>query len=75
MNELLNSKAIQALVAAATGLLLGGGGMFQMGSRDMASVGSGVEAIIVANSKQMRLLFDELAECREELKDHHDGEE
>ena len=75
MSSIWENKALQGIIAAIAGTILGGGGMLQLGNRDMASVGSGVEEIIVANSKQMRLLFDELAECREEMRHHHDGEE
>ena len=66
----MDNKLIQALVAAATGLLLGGGGMLQLGNRDMASVGSGVEQIVIANARNQAIIFNELSECRETLEKH-----
>ena len=66
---MIDNKLIQALIAAATGILLGGGGMLQVRSNEVSSIGSGVEQIVIANAKAQRVLFEELSECREALEE------
>lgn len=57
-------QLIQAVVAAVLGTLLGGGGVWQHKADQVETVGSGVEQIIEANTRQMQVVLEELIECR-----------